>query len=131
MPASEQYGIPFNLPSTPFGSVAWFLETAWGPSAREQFGTRGLRAPAGGLPVPASKLGAWGCSASELTQPRPRPAFISKLLCGCASAPAGEVHGVRSLVLVKLPQVIGELNAAFCPLKKSSSKCSNGSCGFS
>ena len=79
--------------------------------------------------MPAEKAGRFGFPPG-LAQGEPLgPESIANESDGWASP--FSLHGFRSVVVVKSPQVCGVASAARGPPRKSSVKSSNGSCGLS
>ena len=102
------------------------------PSLRVRWKTKGLAWPAAADSVPALITGLKGRAAGVGAQALPPgPALIAKLEEGFASGVPGELQGTRSVVVVKVPQVVGVASGARGPDLKLTSSRLEGSCGFS
>ncbi len=118
--------MPASFAVRPAGGLTVTAENCWLPSSRRRCTTKGLWAPAIGETAPASKLGAFGCSAAEPEQ------FwvICQVSEGVAGEASGADHGVSVASVVWSPQLAGVRRAPPAPPKKFSLKFSKGSCGL-
>src|SRR6476620_8835766 len=124
--------MPVNLAARPLGRVACRELSACSPSLRSRRRTKGLRAPALELSLPALKPGANGRWPGALTQPLPPgPEPMSKLAVGLAFGVPGVDQGTKLVVVSKLPQVTGLASGARGPVFRLTVKWLAGSCGFS
>src|ERR1044072_1010934 len=124
--------MPASLPIRPLGRVVSMPLIGWVPSALARRRTKGVKTPAVGSTVPALKDGLWGAWLSLDTQaPPPAPLLISKESDGVALATSGALHGVRSVVVVKVPQAWGVFRAARERAKKLTWRSSKGNWGLS
>src|SRR5689334_4347873 len=124
--------MPVSLAKRPGGGLRVSFENSCVPSPLERLAISGLKAPATGASVPASKEGALG-RAEALVEQEPWPAagvVVSKESVGKAELPSGALQGVKEAVVVCSPQVEGVLSGALAPSKKSSLKSSKGSWGL-